>query len=606
MDRTKVEEKHWTELRNRAERQVGALPCSDMEANDHRRLIHEIKVKQTELEMQNNELQRRRDDLEAARINYEDLYRHYAALFNFAPIGYLTIDRNGVIGDINLAGAIMLNAPRSVLIDERITDFIHHEDQDAFYFQKLICQKKEDTKAFEIKMKRSDGVFFDARLQMQLISPKHHGESRYSVTLVDISEQVQLSTNLILQQQSLDIVATAANLNELLQAYVQLTKHYLKCDAVGICLQNRSGDIPYQAQDGFSQAFRESASQVSFCIDPRMRAAVIEDKTAPNNPHFTSRGSFYINAISRLQPTDSLDDLKKMRVVWMKHGYESIALVPVSSNIEFHGLIHAADRRENLFSLRIVENIESMGAKLGMAIDRYDLQEKLSQTVDSLHQLSSHLLTVQENEQRRIAMELHDGCGQDLNAIKLRLKGLQKLLPSEAIEVNDELDQLLTYTEKVIDDLREIAHGLNPATLEVLGLSAAAKQVIREFSTNTGIHVETKLTPLDQVKDANTQICLFRILQEALTNISKHARASWVSVVGSVDGDNLHICIQDNGSGFDGQEVYKTNGTGRCMGLSAMKLRCSMIRASLEIDSEKGKGTRLAVCVPGCYPKEAL
>jgi signal transduction histidine kinase len=485
-------------------------------------------------------------------------------------------------------------------IHRRITDFIHHEDQDGFYYQKLICQKKEDTEAFEIKMKRSDGVLFDARLQMQLLSPVDDEEPRYSLALLDISEYMQLSVSLSLQRQSLDIVSASVTMSELLPAYVQMIKHHLKCDAVGIRLLDRNGDILYQAQDGFSQTFCHPESSILLNTCPCMCAAVIKGMIDPNDPWFTSKGSFYTNGISRLHATVPIDSLGKMREMCIKHGYESIILVPVTANNKVHGLIHMADRRENVFPLRIVENIESLGARLGIAIHRFDLQEKLSQTVDSLNNLSSHLLTVQENEQRRIAMELHDGCGQDLNAIKLRLKGLQKRMSLDNPELSSEFDQLLQCADKVIDNLRDIAHGLNPAALDVLGLPMAAMQVVREFSANTGIQVEMDLKPLDRVRDSNTKICLFRILQEALTNITKHAQASWVSVVGSLDGENLCICIRDNGLGFDTRKMYETNGTERCMGLSAMRLRCHMIDASFEIDSEKGKGTQLTICVPCC------
>ena len=206
--------------------------------------------------------------------------------------------------------------------------------------------------------------------------------------------------------------------------------------------------------------------------------------------------------------------------------------------------------------------------------------------------LSSHLLTIQEDEQRRIAMELHDGCGQDLNVMKLRLKSLKDRLPVDAVDLIEACDGLLAYSDKIINDVRNIAHGLKPAALDVLGLTVAVRQMLREFSTHAKVQVETKIDLLDQIKDSKAQICLFRIIQEALTNIHKHAQATWVLVAASRRGDTIRIRIEDNGIGFDAQQVTgRANGC-HGMGLSAVALRCRMIGADLSIDSETGKGTR--------------
>jgi two-component system sensor histidine kinase DegS len=103
---------------------------------------------------------------------------------------------------------------------------------------------------------------------------------------------------------------------------------------------------------------------------------------------------------------------------------------------------------------------------------------------------------------------------------------------------------------------------------------------------------------LDQEKDSKAQICLFRIFQEALTNIHKHAQATWVLIAARREGDTIRIRIEDNGIGFDARKkFYRANGC-MGMGLSALALCCQMINADLSIDSEAGKGTRLAIRVP--------
>ena len=285
------------------------------------------------------------------------------------------------------------------------------------------------------------------------------------------------------------------------------------------------------------------------------------------------------------------------------HGYESVALIPIGIGDTIQGLIHVADRRENRFSLRLVENLEDVGSRLGLAVQRFRLEDRLNESVDALNVLSGHLLTVQEDEQRRIALELHDGCGQDLNVLKLRLRNLQGRLPADAADLKNECDGLLAYSDKIIDDIRNIAHGLKPAALETLGLTAATRQMIREYTIQANVQVEADIDLLDRIEDPMARVCLFRIFQEALTNVHKHAQATWVVLAVTHDGDAIRIRIEDNGIGFDAQKLfYHPNGQ-MGMGLSAVAQRCRMIGADLSIDSEAGKGTRLPIRMRCQNPK---
>lgn len=551
-----------------------------------------------ELKIQNDEASENRDIIEADKQKCEELYCKYVNLFDFALIGYVVIDRDGVFREVNLCAAITLNAPRSRLSGRSIKDFIHEDDLDGFYYQKLYCQKNLETAVFELKMKKADGVFFDARLQMQAISKKFGDEPEFSVALMGITEPVQLSSKLVLQQNCLELVCRATDRETLLGEYVQLVKSYLQCDAVGIRIRDAEGNIPYQAYDGFSQAFYESESPLSLHTDQCLCIDVIKGKRNSDLPYFTSKGSFYINGTSRFLSTVSPEELGTTRNVCNAHGYESVALIPVPIHENIQGLIHVADCRENRFPLRVVESLEGAGARLGLALHRFQLQEQLHELVNALRDLSSHLLTVQEDEQRRIAMELHDQCGQDLNVLKLRLKGIQNRLPEDATDLIQECDQLLTYSDKIINDIRNIAHGLKPAALDALGLTIAAKQMIREFSVYSKVQVEMDIDLLDQIKDPMVQVCLFRIFQEALTNIHKHAQATRVLVAASREGKTIRIRIQDNGIGFDAQKKFDRTTGSKGMGLSALALRCRMIGAELAIDSEAGKGSRLTIFLP--------
>jgi PAS domain S-box-containing protein len=599
MTRQKKRDSQWAQLRRRAEMQRGGVSSDDRHAGDAApdSRMQAVKAHPSDVALHDEAICQNGADMGTTRGKYEQRYHNYDRLFDFAPIGYLIVDRNGVIVELNIAAAIMLDAPRGKLNARRITDFIHRDDQDAFHFHKLDCQKHLETTIFELKMVKADGVFFDAQLQMQALH--QYGQApQYCLALMDISEHLQLSSRFALQQDCLELADRAADMAALLGGYVQRVKSYLNCDAMGIRLRDDAGNIPYQAYEGFSRAFYESENPLSLHTDQCLCIAVIKRNIGAKSPFITAKGSIYINGTSRFLSTVAAEDFGPTRNVCNAHGYESVALIPIGIDNTIEGLIHVADRHENRFPLRVVETLEHVAVRLGLAIQRFYLQEKLRESWTALNALSCNLLTVQEDEQRRIAMELHDGCGQDLNVLKLRLKGLQDRLPANATDLLQSCEHLMTYTDKIIDDIRNIAHGLKPASLDVLGLSIASKQMIHEFSSHATIQVETHIDLLDLIKDPRDQVCLFRIFQEALTNIHKHARATWALITASREGNIMRIIIKDNGIGFDTQKQSVRADGEKGLGLSTLALRCQMIGAKLSIRSKPGKGTRLAICLP--------
>ncbi len=605
MTRRNSQGAYGTKRHRRAERMAdqSALPDDGQNGPAAGQLIHELQTSRDELALQNRQLSISRDAAESAKLKYEHLYRKYSSLFDVAPIGYLMIDQKGWIHEANLPAAIMLNTPRNALVGRPLTDFIKDDDQDVFYFHERGCQKNLEVTRFELKMKRADGILFDAQVQMQAFSGTAEPDPGYSIALMDVSEYVQLYAGFVLQQESLDLSIRATDMRTLLDGYVRLIKSYLQCDAVGIRLRDDTDHIPYQAYDGFSQTFYDSESPLSLHTDQCMCIAVIKGNAAFGAPYFSSHGSFCLNCTSRFLAALPPEEKGKVRNACNAHGYESVVLVPIVIDDTIEGLIHAADQRENRFPARAVESVENAAQRLGLSILRFDLQERLRKSVNTLKDLSAHLLRAQEDEQRRIAMELHDGCGQDLNVMKLHLKGLQNRLPADASDCVEICDRLLSGFDKIINDVRDMAHGLKPAALEVLGLAAATRQMTREFSTAGDIQIESDIDLIDQIDDPMAQMCLFRIFQEALTNTRKHAQATWSLIAAERKEKQIRIRIQDNGIGFKAnRRSLRANGRDG-MGLKAIALRCRMIGADLSIDSAPGKGTRLTICLPLPEPK---
>jgi signal transduction histidine kinase len=199
---------------------------------------------------------------------------------------------------------------------------------------------------------------------------------------------------------------------------------------------------------------------------------------------------------------------------------------------------------------------------------------------------------VREEERARIARELHDEMGQALTALRIDLGWLRnKCLPLGTPAV-ERVGSALGVVEHSIVSLRRISEDLRPAMLDSLGLAAAVEHHVEQFSQRTGIVCRLSMNREEFELDDRLATTVFRIVQEALTNVARHAGASEVSVQIDETGDGIRLSMQDNGRGFSGASDKKT------FGLLGMRERIAMLGGRLEIDSRPGQGTRITGWLP--------
>jgi signal transduction histidine kinase len=214
-----------------------------------------------------------------------------------------------------------------------------------------------------------------------------------------------------------------------------------------------------------------------------------------------------------------------------------------------------------------------------------------------LRQLSRQILSAQEEERKKISRELHDVIGQTLTGINVRLAALKK----EAAISTKGLERNIARTQKLVEKSVEIVHHfarkLRPALLDDLGLIPALHSFLKEFTTRTG--VRTHLTASAEVEKLDTakRTALYRVAQEAITNVARHARASRVEV--SLQKVRAGLCMQikDDGKSFSVQRTLQANG-GRRLGLLGMRERIEMVDGTFCIESAPGQGTTVRVDLP--------
>ncbi len=230
--------------------------------------------------------------------------------------------------------------------------------------------------------------------------------------------------------------------------------------------------------------------------------------------------------------------------------------------------------------------------------ERNRTEEALQESQKKLHFLSSHLLTAQEREQRRISLELHDDLGQSLAVLKLHLQSIHDKTPQDNRTIKKDLAASLNSVDQIIESVRRLSRDLSPSILEDLGLSAALRWLVREFEERFKIKFTSSIPEIDNLFPREGQTLIYRIFQEAFTNIGKHAQANHVSVVIKKEERRVSFLVEDDGIGFDVEEQDVLDHTEKGMGLSAMDERVRMLGGQLEVSSQGNQGTTISFIIP--------
>lgn len=254
---------------------------------------------------------------------------------------------------------------------------------------------------------------------------------------------------------------------------------------------------------------------------------------------------------------------------------------------------------EELVNKRTIELITANDQLKEENATRKKVEAALRKSEETLHQLSVNLLTVQENERRRISVELHDELGQSLAALKMQVIAFEKQLSRVGGEsFAAESGELRESINLIIENVRRLSRDLSPVALEDLGIDAALEYLITTFAKLHEIQVTMDLIEITHLFSQGAQRHIYRIIQESLNNIGKHANADHVLIRIEKLKNRVFILVQDNGNGFNTSLIQSEKTPESGMGLAAMAERVRILEGFLDIESEPGTGTTVKVSLP--------
>jgi signal transduction histidine kinase len=233
---------------------------------------------------------------------------------------------------------------------------------------------------------------------------------------------------------------------------------------------------------------------------------------------------------------------------------------------------------------------QSFAGYIGSCIDVTD--HKLAE--EALSSVSRRLIEAQEDERKWIARELHDDINQRIALLSVELERWSQQLPQSAVDIHNHIRHASERLSNLAKDVQALSHRLHSSKLEYLGIAATAKSFCKEFADQQKVEVEFSHSDIPRNLTYEVELCLFRVLQEALQNALKHSGARRFHVDLRATAQDISLSVSDQGAGFDQHDAVNLQG----LGLVSMRERLQLVKGEFSIDSERGRGTTIRARVP--------
>lgn len=279
-------------------------------------------------------------------------------------------------------------------------------------------------------------------------------------------------------------------------------------------------------------------------------------------------------------------------------GMGALISVPLKSKERVVGVLNIASETPRTFSQQEVQLLTSLGHQLGIAVENAQLYRELQIKEQMRTELLRRIISAQEDERQRVARELHDVTSQALATLGVGLEALTTAPQSNPGEREAQLEGIRSLLAATSKDVHRLIYALRPSLIDDLGLSAALRSCAHNSLDAAGVEVHLEVAGQERKLPAEVEIALFRIVQEAIVNIARHAHAESAYVSLEFKDNGVSVQIEDDGIGFDYSPSLRADSGGRGVGLLGMQERAELLGGTLTIDTKPGAGTRIFIHIP--------
>ena len=492
-----------------------------------------------ELQNRQVELELQNESLREIQLELAESQRRSFELFDLAPVGYLTLDVRGNIMEANLMASHLLDVSRKQLVGMPLLGFVPMKARNAFMDYMKRARVAETGQDMELVLKKGAGGETEVQIRCVSMWDGKEVSEGMRVIIIDISKRKAAERALRWREEQS---------NQILNAMVDLICY---CDGgmhvlwandtflrmVGRRLHEVAGDFCYRLLYG-----RDAP-----CYECRGMQALKKGVTQPFVPAMAPRG---------------------------------------------------ADAENTHWECCIVPLADPSGSTMRFLVVLRDVTE-LKNSMNRIRALTGELLQAQERERHMIAGELHDGVAQDLAAHKMTCLGMMAQWEDLPREVTNRISKMAGDLEKTIHGVRDLAYDLRPPDLDPDRIEESIGVLCEETAEASGLAISFSSAGMEHAPlNSDVAIGLYRLVQEGIRNIRKHARASRVQVRMIAAFPNIHLFIEDNGVGFDVEERRRKMSKEKRMGLRSMEERVRLLSGTFALRSEPGKGTTLRITLP--------
>jgi PAS domain S-box-containing protein len=371
-------------------------------------------------------------------------------------------------------------------------------------------------------------------------------------------------------------VSQSLSLEVILNSALDKTLELINCDVGGILLlDEKSQTLSYGVHRGLSKRFVQGIAGLAPGEGIAGKAAQMGE-------------TLVVNDISK--------DHRVTRPVVAEENLKAFVSQPLMAKGRVVGVLNVASRKPRSFSQQEIQLLSALGHQLGTAIENARLYQELRSKEQMRAELLRKIISAQEDERRRVARELHDVTSQALATLAVRLEALAAMRGASVQEMASKIEETRALLATTSDEVRRLIYALRPTVLDDLGLPAALRSCAANSLGAAGIEVHAEIVGEERRLTPQVEIAIFRIAQEAMTNIVRHARADSTYISLEFKEKSVALQIEDDGIGFDlSEESSSTDLSRRGAGLLGMKERAELLGGTLRIITRPSRGTRVEV-----------